>query len=97
MATNLEYLAIATVMVFLLAAAYVMMIKPVWKIPAEDYCQQDSDCACGRNTANGNCFYGNALYVNTAEQCPDYCSGLADNLEIKCVSNQCVQLPKNIK
>lgn len=57
-------------------------------------CAQDSDCACGKNIATGECFYGNKDYVNVSQQCPDFCTGIAGNLEIKCVDNKCVQQVK---
>ncbi len=53
-------------------------------------CSADSDCACGIGR-NGNCFYGNKQFVDTTIQCPDFCSGIAGDLEIKCVDNKCVQ------
>ncbi len=59
---------------------------------AEMSCVQDDDCACGRNIKTGKCFYGNKDYVDTKQQCPDFCSGIAGNLEIKCVSNKCSQV-----
>jgi hypothetical protein len=55
-------------------------------------CAVDSDCACGRNLATGECFYGNKDYVNVSQQCPDYCTGIAANLEIKCINNTCTQV-----
>jgi len=59
--------------------------------PGELSCQQDSDCACGVHKETRDCFYGNSRFVDTGEQCPDYCSGIAGNLEIKCVGGRCVQ------
>ena len=58
---------------------------------SEKYCQQDSDCACGRHKTTGDCFYGNKNYVDTGKQCPDFCTGIAGNLEIRCVNNECIQ------
>ena len=57
----------------------------------DKYCVLDSDCACGKNV-EGDCFYGRKSLVNISEQCPDYCSGIAGNLLIKCVNNACVQV-----
>jgi len=56
------------------------------------YCNEESDCACGRNKNTGECFFGNKESVNTNEQCPDYCSGIAGNLEIKCIQKECTQV-----
>ncbi len=61
-------------------------------IPAEKYCEKDGDCACGRHTMTGNCFYGNADYVDTSRQCPDFCTGIAGNLRIVCVNDECKQI-----
>lgn len=61
--------------------------------PTEKYCEVDADCACGVHTGTtGNCFYGNKKYVNTLQQCPDFCTGIAGNLGIKCVDNGCEQV-----
>ena len=62
------------------------------KIPVEKYCEQDADCACGAYINTGDCFYGNNNYVNTLQQCPDFCTGFAGNLRIKCVNNECKQV-----
>lgn len=58
----------------------------------EKYCETDEDCACGRHTTTGNCFYGNVNYVNTTSQCPDFCTGIAGNFRIGCVKNECKQV-----
>lgn len=55
-------------------------------------CKTDADCACGTNKETGDCFYGNKKYVNTANQCPDFCSGYDGKLIIKCIDNECTQL-----
>lgn len=55
------------------------------------YCEIDSDCACGKDI-EGNCFIGSKELVNTSDQCPDYCTGIAGNLEIKCINNTCTQV-----
>lgn len=59
---------------------------------APNYCERDSDCACGRHITTGNCFYGQKEFVNTSEQCPDFCTGIAANFEIKCTQNQCTHV-----
>lgn len=58
----------------------------------EKYCGDDGDCACGRHIRTGNCFYGNADYVDTSRQCPDFCTGIAGHLRIGCVKNECKQI-----
>jgi hypothetical protein len=60
----------------------------------EKFCRDDYDCVCGRSIAEGNCAYGNRDSINTAEQCPDFCVGIAGNLEIKCVNSECMQQKK---
>ncbi|MEM4272084.1 MAG: DUF333 domain-containing protein [Candidatus Bilamarchaeaceae archaeon] len=59
---------------------------------APNYCKKDSDCACGRIIPSGECFYGQKEFVNTEEQCPDFCTGIAGHLSIKCENHQCVQV-----
>ena len=64
---------------------------PAENTTAEKYCSSDADCACGRHVTTSDCFYGNKQYVNVSQQCPDYCTGIAANLEISCVNNTCIQ------
>ena len=61
-------------------------------IPVERQCRTDSDCACGVRITTGGCFYGNQQYVNELEQCPDFCTGIAGNLVIKCIDAECKQV-----
>jgi putative hemolysin len=63
---------------------------------APNYCEQDSDCACGRLIPTGDCFFGQKEFVNTSQQCPDFCTGIAAHLEIKCSQYKCVQANKLI-
>jgi len=58
----------------------------------DKYCNDDIDCACGRNKFTGDCFFGSKDLVNTDSQCPDYCSGIAGNLEIRCIQKECKQV-----
>ncbi len=58
------------------------------------FCRSDLDCTCGRNINTNACAFGNLENVNPKEQCPDFCTGIAGNLEIKCVDNECVQRKK---
>lgn len=58
---------------------------------SENYCETDDDCACGLHVNTGECLYGNKKHVNTTRQCPDFCTGIAGNLEIKCIDNTCQQ------
>lgn len=64
-------------------------IKPAEKTK---FCLIDSDCACGRSRLTGDCFYGNKNFVNSSEQCPDFCTGIGGNLEVKCISSECRQV-----
>jgi len=59
---------------------------------SELYCRQDTDCACGVHINTGDCFFGNKNYVNIKEQCPDFCTGIAGHLKIKCIDNECKQI-----
>jgi len=56
------------------------------------FCNNDVDCACGTNIETGKCFYGNIRYVDISKQCPDFCTGIAGNLKIKCINNECKQI-----
>jgi len=58
-------------------------------------CASDGDCVCGGFDARADkCFVGNRnyydLFVNKTRDCPDFCSGIANNLETKCVQKECV-------
>jgi hypothetical protein len=66
--------------------------SPAEEPDPEKACSTDSDCACGRHTITNQCFYGNAEYVDTTQQCPDFCTGIAANFEIRCISSECRQL-----
>lgn len=63
-------------------------------VPSLKYCMSDSDCACGVYVGTKECFYGNKYYVDTNKQCPDFCSGIGGNLAIRCVNNECKQVPR---
>jgi len=57
-------------------------------------CREDTDCTCGKNVITKECDYGIAECINELQQCPDFCTGIAGNLEIVCKDNQCVQVVK---
>lgn len=62
-----------------------------------DSCSADSDCICGGiDKSTGRCFLGSKDYydknVDKSKQCPDFCSGIAGNLVVKCVDNKCMQM-----
>jgi len=61
-------------------------------IKYEKYCEKDEDCACGKHKTTGECFYGNKDYVNTLQQCPDFCTGIGGNLAIECINQECKQV-----
>lgn len=58
-------------------------------------CNRDGDCKCGVDKESGECFYGNKKYVNEETQCPDFCSGISGNLEIRCINKLCTQVEKS--
>lgn len=66
-----------------------------------DYCETDSDCVCGVHEETGECFVGNREYAEDEKGseknvvCPDFCSGFAGNLKLKCLDNQCRQVASN--
>jgi eight-cysteine-cluster-containing protein len=57
-------------------------------------CKEDADCTCGINVITKECDYGIAECINDFQQWPDFCTGIAGNLEIVCKDNQCVQVVK---
>ncbi len=59
------------------------------------YCDSTADCACGVQKETRQCFYGNKDYVDTAQQCPDFCNGIAAHLEIVCSEHKCIQVQKD--
>ena len=60
-------------------------------LSSENSCKADSDCACGKHIETGECFFGNAEYVDVLQQCPDFCTGIAGHLKVSCVENVCRQ------
>lgn len=57
-------------------------------------CTVDADCTCGVNVVTKTCDYGIAACIDSSQQCPDFCGGIAGNLEIVCKDNQCVQITR---
>lgn len=64
-------------------------------VKSPKYCKKDSDCGCGVDRNTGECAYGNNRYIDSARQCADFCSGIAGNLEIRCVDSRCTQVEKD--
>ncbi len=64
------------------------------------FCNADSDCICmGIDSETGSCYLGNKDYyeksvLNKTYICPDFCTGIAGNFEIKCEQNKCAQVKK---
>ena len=58
----------------------------------DKYCTKDEDCACGIHKYTEECFYGNKKYVDMTKNCPDFCSGLSGNLELRCIDFECTQV-----
>lgn len=95
---NKRSLAIIIALIFALAVVGVLLyctgvgtgISEV--VDKRKYCKTDADCDCGVNILTGSCFYGNKKFVNTKQQCPDFCSGISGLLDIKCIDNQCRQV-----
>lgn len=62
-------------------------------------CIKDTDCACGRSKTTNDCAVGNEDYIDDEDEddvrpCPDFCSGIGGNLEVKCVANTCQQVAR---
>lgn len=91
---------------FLAACAPVPDGRPVPEPPNKFladplFCNTDADCTCGGvDTQTGECFLGNKLYfskyVDMEQRCADFCSGIAGDLEIRCVENQCAQVERQV-
>lgn len=65
-------------------------------------CKTDKDCICnGVDIKTEQCYVGNVNYykffVNKKAYCPDFCNGIAGNLETKCINNKCAITNKNLK
>lgn len=52
-------------------------------------CAVDSDCSCGVHVQTRDCFVGNKAYVDSSQQCPDFCTGIAGHFETRCVEHEC--------
>jgi hypothetical protein len=84
-----KYLILGVLLLIVaIGALYAVNQKPL----GERQCTSDSDCACGVNIKTGDCFFGNKNFVNVSVQCPDFCNGIAANLQIRCISNECKQM-----
>lgn len=72
------------------------------QLPNQQFCQKDDDCICvGIEKSTNNCFVGNRNYyesnaVDKSKVCPDFCNGIAGNLQTRCVENNCMNVNKNI-
>ncbi len=57
-------------------------------------CTNDSDCACGKNKTTNECAIGNKDFIKDGDEdtCPDFCSGIGGNLQVKCVASKCQQV-----
>ncbi len=60
-------------------------------------CKRDIDCVCGgTDRLTGKCFIGNREYfdqfVDRNKECPDFCGGIAGDLQTRCVSGTCKQV-----
>lgn len=53
-------------------------------------CTTDTDCACGKDARNGRCAVGRKECIDTASQCPDFCSGITGKLRTQCANGACV-------
>lgn len=87
---------------FILFFFLVFLVACTPSIPQEsskDFCSYDSECVCGGIDKNTNdCFVGNKDYaaknVDMSRDCPDFCTGIANMFETKCVNNKCQNVRK---
>lgn len=87
-----NWLALFLIIVFI--AVGIATLEAIRSPENSKFCFSDSDCACGKSNATGECFYGNKNFVNASEQCPDFCAGIGGNFEIKCINSECRQVQK---
>jgi hypothetical protein len=80
------YLILIVIGILLILFSVIYFVK---NKEGENSCKIDSDCACGRHITTEECFVGNKQYVITENPCPDFCTGIAGNLETKCIDNKC--------
>jgi hypothetical protein len=85
-------LAVLVLAIVLIFASFALVLVSQGRASGEKYCETDNDCACGVRINSGECFYGNRNFVDAIRQCPDFCNGIAANLEIRCMSNKCSQV-----
>jgi len=60
-------------------------------------CLKDEDCACGKHIYTRQCYFGPKELVDISDQCPDFCTGIANQFEIKCINYTCMQVKKTTK
>ena len=92
------WLAVVAAFIIIVIILFGFVLK---KADSRTFCENASDCICGGiDEKTGRCFIGNidyySKYVNKTAVCPDFCGGIASNLEIRCENNACVQRNKNI-
>ncbi|MEM4358108.1 MAG: hypothetical protein QW244_02020 [Candidatus Pacearchaeota archaeon] len=85
---------IALVVIMIIGLGYFVFLKGRGKIQPSQmetkiFCQTDDDCACGVDKETGKCAYGNKNFIDTSKQCPDFCTGIAGNIRIRCINNLC--------
>ena len=81
-----------TILILIFCSVIITSCKKDVPLENEKYCSSDTNCACGTHKETGDCFFGNIQYVNTMKQCPDFCTGIAGNLQLKCINNTCRQV-----
>ena len=88
------WLAFALTFVIVVSILFGFVLQ---KVDNKTFCERDSDCICGgidRNT--DDCFIGNKWYydrfVDKTQQCPDFCTGITGELQVRCVDNTCGQV-----
>jgi hypothetical protein len=69
------------------------LMSSIPKIEKSEFssCITEADCACGKSTTTNQCAFGNRQYIDTTQQCPDFCSGITGRLKLVCKNNICVQ------
>jgi hypothetical protein len=88
---------VIVIVALILGSAYMYKSGQISKIIGKEQlrCSTNADCACGVNLITGDCFVGNENFVNTKEQCPDFCNGIGGNFQVKCAESKCTLININ--
>jgi len=98
---NLLLVVIIIILVIAIGIALGIILQKSSKVEKEKgvkkdkmYCEVDEDCVCGIDKETGQCAFGNKEYIDTSNQCVDFCTGIHGGFRIVCKNNICTQVLK---